>query len=128
MSLRASILSGVEGNLVRDPPIPGQHDEISFDSAQDRRSQWHGKFSQVIFTTILNIPFTWQNSKAVYFENKVLSQLKPGERVLYDFSITDKPDDGTFYRDDQMLNYSATYEWLSEFTDFLKDCKGFTVI
>lgn len=65
---------------------------------------------------------------AVYFENNVLSQLKPGERVLYDFSITDKPDDGTFYRDEQMLNYSATYEWLSEFTDFLKECKGFTVI
>ena len=65
---------------------------------------------------------------AVYFENTVLSHLQPGERVLYDFSMTDKPDDGTFYRDDQMLNYSATYEWLSEFTDFLKECTGFTVI
>jgi hypothetical protein len=63
-----------------------------------------------------------------FFEEKVLSKVNPGERVLYDFSITDEPDDGTFHRDDTSLNYSATYEWIEEFTGFLKECKGFTVI
>jgi hypothetical protein len=65
---------------------------------------------------------------AQFFEENVLSKIIPGERMLNNFSITSEPDDGTFYRDNQSLNYSVTYEWLNKLTGFLKECKGFTVI
>jgi hypothetical protein len=44
-------------------------------------------------------------------------------------SITDKPDDGTLYRDEdeQWKNYSTDYEWLKEFSEFCLKSKGFQV-
>ena len=59
--------------------------------------------------------------------DEVLSKLRPGDRVLYDLSVTDEPDDGTFYRDELSKNYSATYDWLERFAEFCLKSKGFRV-
>lgn len=58
---------------------------------------------------------------------QVLSKITPEERVTYDLKITDEPDDGTFHREDLAKNYSATYDWLKEFSEFCQTCEGFTV-
>lgn len=59
----------------------------------------------------------------------ILPKMSPGMRILGDLSVTDKPDDGTFFRDEdeRWKNYSADYEWLEEFTDFCFRSKGFQV-
>jgi hypothetical protein len=61
--------------------------------------------------------------------DEVLPRMGPGTRILSDLSVTDKPDDGTFYRDadEQWKNYSADYDWLKEFTEFCFRSKGFQV-
>lgn len=61
--------------------------------------------------------------------DEILPQLVPNKRIYMDLSITDKPDDGTLYKDDdeQWKNYSADYEWLKEFSDFCLKSKGFQV-
>ena len=59
----------------------------------------------------------------------ILPKLEPNKRMFMDLSITDAPDDGTIYRDDdeKWKNYSASYEWLKEFSDFCLKSKGFQV-
>ena len=59
----------------------------------------------------------------------ILPKLEPNKRMLMDLSITDKPDDGTLYRDEdeQWKNYSADYDWLKEFSEFCLKSKGFQV-
>jgi hypothetical protein len=59
----------------------------------------------------------------------MLPKLEPNKRILMDLSITDKPDDGTLYRDEdeQWKNYSTDYEWLKEFSEFCLKSKGFQV-
>jgi hypothetical protein len=61
--------------------------------------------------------------------DKVLPKMRPGTRMLSDLSVTDKPDDGTLYRDadEQWKNYSVDYEWLNEFAEFCFRSKGFQV-
>ncbi len=61
--------------------------------------------------------------------DEVLNGMKPGMRIFADLSVTDKPDDGTLYKDDdeKWKNYSADYEWLEEFTEFCFRSKGFQV-
>ena len=61
--------------------------------------------------------------------NEILPKLEPDKRIFADLSITDKPDDGTLYRDEdeQWKNYSADYAWLKEFSDFCLKSKGFQV-
>ncbi|REJ76391.1 MAG: hypothetical protein DWQ47_12355 [Acidobacteria bacterium] len=61
--------------------------------------------------------------------NEVLPKMGPGTRIFADLSITDKPDDGTLYQDEdeKWKNYSADYEWLSEFCEFCFKSKGFQV-
>lgn len=61
--------------------------------------------------------------------DEILPKMGPGKRIFADLSVTDKPDDGTLYRDDdeRWKNYSVDYEWLSEFTDFCLNSKGFQV-
>lgn len=61
---------------------------------------------------------------------KYLSKLAPNQRIRLDLSITDEPDDGTFYSGDDKeawKNYGATYAWLEEFAAFCLNCKGFQV-
>ena len=61
--------------------------------------------------------------------DEILPQLAPNKRIYADLSITDKPDDGTLYKDDdeQWKNYSADYDWLKEFSEFCLKSKGFQV-
>jgi hypothetical protein len=59
----------------------------------------------------------------------ILPQLAPNKRMFGNLTITDKPDDGTMYRDadEQWKNYSASCKWLEEFSEFCIKCKGFQV-
>lgn len=61
--------------------------------------------------------------------DKILPQLEPNKRMFMDLTVTDKPDDGTLHKDadDQWKNYSASYDWLKEFSDFCLASKGFQV-
>jgi hypothetical protein len=61
--------------------------------------------------------------------DEILPKLEPNKRIFADLSITDAPDDGTLYRDndEQWKNYSADYEWLKEFSEFCLKSKGFQV-
>jgi hypothetical protein len=59
----------------------------------------------------------------------ILPQLAPNKRMYGNLTVTDKPDDGTFHRDsdEQWKNYSASCNWLEEFSAFCIKCKGFQV-
>lgn len=59
----------------------------------------------------------------------VLPKLEPNKRMFIDLSITDAPDDGTLFQDedDKWKNYSVDYEWLKEFSEFCLKSKGFQV-
>jgi hypothetical protein len=61
--------------------------------------------------------------------DEILPRLAPNKRIFADLTITDKPDDGTLYRDsdEQWKNYSAGYDWLKEFSEFCLKSKGFQV-
>ena len=60
---------------------------------------------------------------------EVLPKIESGKRMFADLSVTETPDDGTIYRDDddQWKNYSVDREWLVEFSDFCLKCKGFQI-
>ena len=60
---------------------------------------------------------------------EILPKLEPDKRIFADLSITDAPDDGTLFKDEdeQWKNYSANYEWLKDFSDFCLKSKGFQV-
>lgn len=59
----------------------------------------------------------------------ILPKLEPNKRMFMDLSITDAPDDGTLFQDedDKWKNYSVDYEWLKEFSEFCLKSKGFQV-
>ncbi|MFN6962208.1 MAG: hypothetical protein ACK4S4_00410 [Pyrinomonadaceae bacterium] len=59
----------------------------------------------------------------------VLPKLGPGKRIFSDGTVTDEPDDMTLYKDEdeQWKNYSVSYEWLKDFSDFCLRSKGFQV-
>lgn len=60
---------------------------------------------------------------------EILPKLEPNKRIFEDLSVTDKPDDGTIYKDkdEQWKNYSANRDWMAELADFLHKSKGFKV-
>jgi hypothetical protein len=62
-------------------------------------------------------------------QETILPKLEPNKRIYADLSITDAPDDGTIYRDndEKWKNYSASYDWLKEFSEFCLKSKGFQV-
>jgi len=62
-------------------------------------------------------------------QKEVLPKVGEGKRIYADGTVTDAPDDGTFHKDsdDQWKNYSATHDWLQEFSDFCLRSKGFQV-
>jgi hypothetical protein len=66
---------------------------------------------------------------ADYLEQNVLPNVKPGERVLHDGTITATPDDGVLHRDptESDQNYSVDYNTLVGFIRFCKQSKGFAV-
>jgi hypothetical protein len=55
-----------------------------------------------------------------HLEETLLPALQPGERLLYDLSVTGEPDDGTFYRDELEKNYSLHYEVLTAIIEYLR--------
>ena len=61
--------------------------------------------------------------------DKILPQVEPNKRMYADLSVTDKPDDGTLFKDEdeQWKNYSVSYEWLKDFSEFCLRSKGFQV-
>jgi hypothetical protein len=61
--------------------------------------------------------------------DKILPRLEPNKRIFSDLSITDEPDDGTLFKDEdeQWKNYSVSHDWLKEFVDFCLKSKGFQV-
>ena len=61
--------------------------------------------------------------------SELLPKLEPNKRIFSDLSITDAPDDGTLYHDDdeKWKNFSASYDWLKEFSEFCLKSKGFQV-
>jgi hypothetical protein len=61
--------------------------------------------------------------------SKILPKLAEGKRIFADGTVTDTPDDMTLHRDgdEQWKNYSVSYEWLKDFSDFCLRSKGFKV-
>jgi hypothetical protein len=61
--------------------------------------------------------------------DEILPKLEPNKRIFADLSITDAPDDKILYKDEdeQWKNYSATYGWLKDFSEFCLKSKGFQV-
>ena len=61
--------------------------------------------------------------------HKILPKLSEQSRMFADLRITEEPDDMTLHRDDdeQWKNYSVTREWLSEFSEFCLQSKGFQI-
>lgn len=61
--------------------------------------------------------------------DQILPKLEPNKRIFADLSITDAPDDKTLYKDEneQWKNYSASYDWLKDFSEFCLKSKGFQV-
>jgi hypothetical protein len=59
----------------------------------------------------------------------ILPKLEPNKRIYADGTITDDPDDGTIYRDEdeQWKNYSVSHEWLKDFSEFCLRSKGFQI-
>ncbi len=89
-----------------------------------------GKLRQMNYTAT-GAAISHEDAQAVgeKIQNEVLPKLAPNKRIFMDLSVTDKPDDGTLYRDEdeQWKNYSADYEWLKEFAEFCLKSKGFQV-
>jgi len=61
--------------------------------------------------------------------DEILPKLEPNKRMFADLSVTDATDDGTLYKDgdEQWKNYSASYDWLKDFSEFCLKSKGFQV-
>jgi hypothetical protein len=61
-----------------------------------------------------------QTRKLHDFLNEVIRPMIPnGERMMFDFSITSEPDDGTLYQDDLRKNYSLRHDVLMSVINFL---------
>jgi hypothetical protein len=63
------------------------------------------------------------------FRDEILPQLEPNKRMFADGTVTDEPDDGTIYRDDddQWRNYSIDRDWVKDFSEFCLQSKGFQI-
>lgn len=60
---------------------------------------------------------------------EILPKLVPNKRIFSDGTITDEPDDGTLYKDEdeQWKNYSVSHDWLRDFSEFCLRSKGFQI-
>ena len=63
------------------------------------------------------------------FRDEILPKLEPDKRMFADGTVTDEPDDGTIYRDEdeQWKNYSIDRNWVADFSDFCLRSKGFQI-
>ena len=59
---------------------------------------------------------------ANFLEGVILPKLQPGQRMYFDGSVTDEPDDGTFYREENEMwrNYSLHHSVLVEIIEYLR--------
>jgi hypothetical protein len=64
-----------------------------------------------------------------------LVEMQPGERIVYDLTVTAKPKKKVVFSPDSkpdqidtMDLYSASYDWLVRFRDFCKSSGGFEVL
>ena len=59
----------------------------------------------------------------------VLPKLAPNKRMFADGMVTDDPDDGTIYKDEdeQWRNYSVSHDWVKDFSEFCLRSKGFQI-
>ena len=62
-------------------------------------------------------------------QNEVLPKLAPNKRMFADGSVTEDPDDGTIYKDEdeQWKNYSVSHDWVKDFSEFCLRSKGFQI-
>jgi len=69
------------------------------------------------------------NTIGMKIREQVLPKLVPNKRIFANLTITDKPEDGTIYKDEdeKWKNYSATHDWLEDFAEFCIKSKGFRV-
>ena len=89
-----------------------------------------GKLRQMTYNaTGVTIEKEDAHAIGVKIRDEILPKLAPNKRMFMDLSITDAPDDGTLYNDDdeKWKNYSAGYDWLKEFSEFCLNSKGFQV-
>ena len=63
------------------------------------------------------------------FRDEVLPKLEPNKRMFANGTLTDEPDDGTIYRDEdeQWKNYSIDHDWAKDFAEFCLRSKGFQI-
>lgn len=63
---------------------------------------------------------------ADFLEQSLLPRLQPGERMYHDGSVTDEPDDGTFYREEGEMwkNYSLHHSVLIGVIAFLRQAEA----
>ena len=61
--------------------------------------------------------------------DEVLPKLAPNKRMFADGTVTDEPDDGTIYKDEdeQWKNYSVSHDWVKDFSEFCLRSKGFQI-
>ncbi|QYO65905.1 hypothetical protein [Leptolyngbya sp. 7M] len=61
--------------------------------------------------------------------DEILPKLEPNKRMFSDGTVTDEPDDGTIYKDEdeQWKNYFVTYLWVKDLSDFCLRSKGFQI-
>ena len=75
------------------------------------------------------IPLEQAHAIGENIRDVLLPKMGPDARIHADMTITEVPDDMTLHRDEdeQWKNYSATREWLKDFSDFCLRSKGFRV-
>ncbi len=89
-----------------------------------------GKLRQMSYTAT-GAKFSKEEAQVIgeKIRDEILPRLAPNKRMFMDLSVTDKPDDGTIFHDEdeKWKNYSAGYDWLKEFSEFCLKSKGFQV-
>jgi hypothetical protein len=96
----------------------------SFDILSD------GKLRQMSYTaTGVKLERDEAQTIGAKIRDEILPKLEPNKRIFADLTITDAADDKTLYRDEdeQWKNYSASHDWLKEFSEFCLTSKGFQV-
>ena len=89
-----------------------------------------GKVRQMAYNaTGVSVDQIEANEIGKRLKEEVMPKVGDGMRMFADLSVTEAPDDGTIYRDEdeKYKNYSVDREWLNEFSDFCSRCKGFQI-
>ncbi|HEV8158379.1 MAG TPA: hypothetical protein VGP58_05070 [Pyrinomonadaceae bacterium] len=89
-----------------------------------------GKLRQMSYNAT-GAQFSHEEAQAIgeKIRDEILPKLEPNKRMFGDLSVTDAPDDGTFHGegDGEWKNYSASYGWLKDFSEFCLKSEGFQV-